>query len=41
MEKGKKSEKIEIAKSAIKMGLSNGKIQILTGLTSEEINNLK
>ena len=41
MEKGKKSEKIEIAKSAIKMGLSNEQIQILTGLTSEEINNLK
>lgn len=41
MEKGKQSEKIEIAKSAIKMGLSNGQIQILTGLTSEEINNLK
>ena len=41
MEKGMENKAIEIAKSAIKMGLSNGQIQILTGLTSEEINNLK
>ena len=40
MEKGIKSKSIEIAKSALKMGMSNEQIMHLTGLTLEEIKSL-